>query len=94
MFYLEILITKGATINRIATPPITKYYITTLNHKPRYNPMKWCALIVESFPTPALASLPCAQSPEIFCKEETQPLGNKVIVDRWKNLKYWHRKQK
>lgn len=58
MFNPEILVWKGATVNRFGCFAITMNNITTLNHKTRYYPMKRCSFIMKFYTTCTLAFLP------------------------------------
>lgn len=67
MFDLEILIGKGATIDRVSSPPVPMSYISTLYHESRYYSMKWYSLIVEFFSTGTLALFPCICNTSWYC---------------------------
>jgi hypothetical protein len=40
MFYSEVLIWEGASIDRLTSFPIASYYVTTLNHETRDDTMQ------------------------------------------------------
>ncbi len=62
----EILIGEGIPVYTLPTSSITVGYIPTLNHKPRYNPMKSISFIVKIIAALSFSFFPGAKTFKIF----------------------------
>ena len=62
----KVLVFEGASVNRLSTCAISMRKITSLSHEVRDDPMEKAVLVAQFLATSALASLSCAQSPEVL----------------------------